>query len=89
MAMAIHSAKLVSELIIQFFAGSLANRSDLEKQYASAWSAEFKNRLLTGRIAQSILLSPGITALLLNSLQLTPGVLPLIIKQTHGKPLLT
>ncbi|AUD01517.1 NAD(P)/FAD-dependent oxidoreductase [Spirosoma pollinicola] len=89
MAMAIHSAKLVSELIIPFFKGTLANRSELEKKYVSDWSAEFKSRLLTGRIAQSILTSPGITALLLKSLRLTPGVLPHIIRQTHGKPLLT
>ena len=59
MAMAIHSAKLVSELVIQFFSGKLAGRADLEKQYISQWSAEFKTRLLTGRIVQSVLSSYG------------------------------
>ncbi len=88
MAMAIHSAKLVSELIIQFFTGKIANRLQLEAQYTQAWSIEFKNRLLTGRIAQSLLSSPSITSILLKSLQLTPRLLPLIIRQTHGKPLL-
>ncbi|SOD79211.1 NAD(P)/FAD-dependent oxidoreductase [Spirosoma fluviale] len=88
MAMAIHSAKLVSELVIQFFNGKLANRSALEKQYTNGWSAEFRTRLLTGRIAQTVLSYPGITDVLLKSLQRTPGVLPILIKQTHGKPLL-
>ncbi len=87
MAMAIHSAKLVSELIIHFFTGKIANRLLLETQYTHIWSTEFKSRLLTGRIAQSLLSSPGITSILLKSLQLTPRVLPLIIRQTHGKPL--
>ncbi|MFD2936809.1 NAD(P)/FAD-dependent oxidoreductase [Spirosoma flavum] len=87
MAMAIHSAKLVSELLIQYFTGTIATRLTLEKQYAAAWSTEFKNRLLTGRVVQSLLLSPGITSALLKGLHLTPGILPLIIRQTHGKPL--
>ena len=88
MAMAIHSAKLASELIIRFFAGELATRLLLETQYRKAWSAEFKSRLLTGRIVQSILTSPRTTATLLSSLHLLPGLLPIIIKQTHGQPLL-
>lgn len=88
MAMAIHSAKLASELIIRFFAGELPTRLSLEAQYTKAWSAEFKNRLLTGRIVQSILTSPRTTATLLSGLHLVPGLLPSIIKQTHGQPLL-
>ena len=88
MAMAIHSAKLAAELIIRFFAGDLATRSLLEAHYTKAWSAEFKSRLLTGRIVQSILTSPRTTATLLSSLHLVPGLLPIIIKQTHGRPLL-
>jgi flavin-dependent dehydrogenase len=87
MAMAIHSAKLVSELVVQFLNGKLANRSALEKQYAQQWSSAFTFRLLTGRLVQSILLHPKITTLVLKSLQRTPRVLPIIIKQTHGKPL--
>ncbi|GAB3785750.1 hypothetical protein GCM10028818_47920 [Spirosoma horti] len=88
MAMAIHSAKLASELLIKFFNGQITSRLSLEKQYAAAWSAEFKGRLLTGRIVQSILTSAGITSALLKGLHLAPGLLPLIIKQTHGQPLL-
>ncbi|MCX6216866.1 NAD(P)/FAD-dependent oxidoreductase [Spirosoma sp.] len=88
MAMAIHSAKLVSELVIAYFSGKLANRTALEKHYTHQWSSEFKTRLLTGRIAQTVLAYPGITGVLLKSVQRTPGILPIIIKQTHGKPLL-
>lgn len=87
MAMAIHSAKLVSELIIQYFTGQIANRLTLEKQYAAAWSGEFKSRLATGRIVQSVLASPTLTAVLFKGLPQTTRLLPFIIRQTHGKPI--
>ncbi len=87
MAMAIHSAKLVSELIIQYFTGKIATRLALEKQYAAAWSGEFRSRLATGRIVQSVLSSPRLTSVLLKGLPQTTRLLPFIIRQTHGKPI--
>lgn len=89
MAMAIHSAKLVSELIIQYFTGEIATRPTLEKQYAAAWSGEFKSRLATGRIVQSVLSSPRFTSVLLKGLSQTSSLLPLIIRQTHGRPMMS
>ncbi|UFH57440.1 FAD-dependent monooxygenase [Spirosoma sp. KNUC1025] len=87
MAMAIHSAKLASELLIQFFRGNIASRPDLEKQYTAAWNHEFKKRLTTGRIIQAMLQNTALSAALFGSLQAIPSALPLIIKQTHGNPL--
>ncbi|WP_080053856.1 NAD(P)/FAD-dependent oxidoreductase [Spirosoma aerolatum] len=85
MAMAIHSAKLVSERIIAYFDRQLKDRAALEKSYALAWRNEFTNRLTAGRLLQSVLQHPLATSVMLKSLQLTPSLLPLIIKQTHGK----
>ena len=84
MAMAIHSAKLASELIIKYIHGELS-RSLLEKQYAAAWSAAFTNRLMAGRILQSVMTLPALTSVVIKSLQKAPALLPLIIRQTHGK----
>jgi flavin-dependent dehydrogenase len=87
MAMAIHSAKLASELIIQYVRGELPNRQAMEQQYALAWTKAFKTRLTAGRIVQSIFSTPLLTSVLLTGLQQVPALLPIIIRQTHGKPL--
>ncbi|GAB3254933.1 hypothetical protein GCM10027347_15660 [Larkinella harenae] len=87
MAMAIHSAKLVSEVVSQFFQGTITSRAQLEKQYLTFWNNAFKTRLTTGRLIQSMLLNARISSVLLESLRRIPGALPLIIKQTHGSPL--
>ncbi|GAB4031062.1 NAD(P)/FAD-dependent oxidoreductase [Spirosoma gilvum] len=85
MAMAIHSAKLVSERLITYFDGKRKDRLALEKSYALAWRNEFTGRLTAGRLLQSVLQHPLATSVMLKGLQLTPSVLPLIIKQTHGR----
>lgn len=87
MAMAIHSAKLASELITQFFRGELKSRSDLENHYTISWNNEFKRRLATGRMIQALLQHTTLSSVLLGSLRVIPGALPLLIKQTHGTPL--
>jgi menaquinone-9 beta-reductase len=87
MAMAIHSAKIASELIIKYFQRKIENREELETQYATSWDRAFKKRLFTGRLVQSVLQSASITSVLLKGLQLYPSLLPLIVKQTHGEVL--
>ncbi|MVM39687.1 FAD-binding protein [Spirosoma sp. HMF3257] len=87
MAMAIHSAKIVSELIIAYFKSQVPDRQLLENEYTRLWNHFFKKRLTTGRLVQSLLQRPFIASLLLRSLQLTPALMPLLIKQTHGQPL--
>ena len=52
MAMAIHSAKIVSELIIGYFNSQNLSRQQLESAYTRLWNAEFKKRIVTGRILQ-------------------------------------
>ncbi len=87
MAMAIHSAKIVSELVGDFYSGKIKSRSELENKYRKEWNFNFNKRLKTGRILAKILnqqkLSDAVMAILLKF----PFVLTMIIKKTHGKPL--
>ncbi len=50
MAMAIHSAKIASEVIGDFLVAKIQNRTTLEKKYEQNWHKNFKGRLQAGRI---------------------------------------
>jgi menaquinone-9 beta-reductase len=87
MAMAIHSAKIVSELLIHYFDGKIQTRNELEKAYSQQWNAMFKKRINTGRILQSFFGKDNLARAIMYGLTHIPGLLPSIIKQTHGMPL--
>ncbi len=87
MSMAIRSAQLVSQLIIDYFNGKISSRSELEKKYAKAWNNEFKNRLYAGRIIAALFRKYSFTESMMVALKKFPKLLPYIIKNTHGKPL--
>ncbi|WP_395067420.1 NAD(P)/FAD-dependent oxidoreductase [Flavobacterium sp.] len=86
MAMAIHSAKLVSELLIGFANNELKTRADLEKKYSKLWNFNFKRRLKTGRLLSKTLLKPKLSEALMRISIIFPLVLNTIIRKTHGKP---
>lgn len=88
MAMAIHSAKIASEIILKHSAENNFNRKELEKEYEENWSQNFSSRLKTGRILQKILLNPALAEFSQNALSFFPSILPGIIKLTHGKQVL-
>ncbi|MCC9065372.1 NAD(P)/FAD-dependent oxidoreductase [Flavobacterium piscisymbiosum] len=87
MAMAIHSAKIASELILDYYSGKIKSREELEKSYTQQWKKHFGKRLLMGRILAKILRNKTVTNTLVTIAVALPGLLPLIIKQTHGKPI--
>ncbi len=87
MAMAIHSAKLASEAVIEYLNTQGTSRVDLEENYEAEWSRSFKSRINTGRMLQKVLLNPSLAEISQNAIQLFPGVLPHIIKRTHGIPI--
>lgn len=86
MAMAIHSAKIASELVLDFQSGHIS-RKILEKKYIKKWNQYFGRRVLIGRILAKILTQKKITNVLLRFVTSFPKMLPLIIRQTHGKPI--
>ncbi len=87
MAMAIHSAKIASELIHVYLKEGRSDRTQLEKEYAIKWHRTFGKRIRTGRRLQKLLMSPRIAELLFSLAMLSPGILKSIIKKTHGKPI--
>ena len=87
MAMAIHSAKIASELIIKYSSKTIGTRAELEKEYQKKWNLTFKKRLQAGRFLSSILENKKSANLVLKMVTTFKFILPYIIKQTHGKPL--
>lgn len=85
MAMAIHSAKLVSELVTSFINNEIKTRAALEKKYIKSWNSHFKSRLKTGRLLANTLLKPNFSTVLMKTVILFPFLLHCIIKKTHGK----
>jgi flavin-dependent dehydrogenase len=88
MAMAIHSAKMASELINDYLRSELQSRVELEKKYSQEWNAHFAKRLKTGRLLASILQKQNLTSVLLFFVVRMPFLLRKIIKETHGNPII-
>jgi len=84
MAMAIHSASLVSEILIAHQISNPLHRENIEQSYRHSWNNQFKDRLRVGRIIQKLLLSPKATKISLGVAKLFPRIVPAIIKKTHG-----
>ena len=83
MAMAIHSAKLFSEIFIES-KNTGQTRKTIEARYASNWQASFSGRLRAGMLIQKMLLKPMATQVGFKVAKVIPGMLPMVIKQTHG-----
>ncbi|MBF4466341.1 NAD(P)/FAD-dependent oxidoreductase [Flavobacterium sp. LC2016-12] len=87
MAMAIHSAKIASELILAFYVDKSISRDQLERNYKKEWNKHFGKRIFMGRILARILTNKTITNMLISVVVSFPKMLPEIIKKTHGKPI--
>jgi menaquinone-9 beta-reductase len=87
MAMAIHSAKILSEQLINFYNIENFTRYDVEKNYSELWQNTFNKRLFYGKKIQNILLRPKLSSNLIKIVSQSTFALKTIIKQTHGKPL--
>ena len=87
MSMAIQSAQIASPIIVQFLNGEIKSRKQLEKQYITKWNKQFKWRLKAGHCIAMLFRNHILAALLLQILKNVPFLLPIIIKQTHGKPI--
>jgi flavin-dependent dehydrogenase len=87
MAMAIHSAKIASELILDYYADKCIFRNQLEKNYTKEWNRHFGKRIGMGRILARVLTNKTLTNIFVSLVASFPKILPEIIKQTHGKPI--
>ncbi len=85
MAMAIHSAKIVSELVSDFMNNEIPSRKLLEKKYTDHWNQQFSKRLQMGRFLGKLLQKQALSEMLIRILTWFPALLPKIIRQTHGE----
>ncbi|RDK85199.1 NAD(P)/FAD-dependent oxidoreductase [Marinirhabdus gelatinilytica] len=81
MAMAVHSAKILSEV---FEKHPLTERKKLEVAYATLWKDTFSGRLRTGRLIQKILLRPSLAKTSFGIAKLFPSMVPFVVSKTHG-----
>lgn len=88
MAIAIHSAKILSQIIIQICNRGInpQKRKELENAYQSQWKKEFELRLMIGRGIQKVFGNEHLTNYSIAGLKLFPKMITNIVKQTHGKP---
>ena len=87
MSMAIQSAQIASGLILSFLKRKIKTREELEKRYIRQWNTQFKWRLKSGHFIATLLRKDKIASILLQFLKQFPFLVPIIIKQTHGKPI--
>ena len=87
MDMAIHSAKIASELVISFLKKEM-NRDQLERSYTTIWNQNFKKRIQFGKLLSKIMLHDFASKNIMNLIAIFPFILQFIIKKTHGKELL-
>jgi flavin-dependent dehydrogenase len=84
MAIAIHSAKILSELVIQYCTGKI-NREVLEQHYRLAWSRQFKRRLWFGRNIQHLFGNASFSNAGVNLALYSKPLASLIVSRTHGQ----
>lgn len=85
MALAIHSAKILSELIMQFVRKEIG-REQMEFSYQKKWNALFARRLWAGRQIQQLFGAEWTSNLAVNLMNNIKPVAGLLIRQTHGNP---
>jgi hypothetical protein len=86
MAIAIHSAKIASEEILDHFVNG-TKRGEMEAAYKQRWEKMFRRRFKTASLLQKLLLREKLVEVSQAIISKIPFVLPGIIKQTHGKPI--
>lgn len=84
MAMAIHSAKIASELIAKSLKKKAFSRVQLEADYQKKWNQTFKKRLVMGKVLSFLLLNQTLTNFSLKIVARVPALFKCIIKKTHG-----
>lgn len=85
MAMAIHSAFLVSNCILKDYSEKGIDRATLESNYLKSWNALFKKRLWIGRQTQKLFGSRFSSELAAISMNNIKPLAKAIMKGTHGE----
>lgn len=84
MGMAISSAELLSDLIVQYYQGGITSRNELEICYEQAWESRFHKRLRAGRLFSTLFARNVLFDQAVSVLTRVPAILPFFVRQTHG-----
>jgi len=85
MSIAIHSAKLLSELVINNYANKEFDYPKIEKLYSIEWNKFFKNRLAAGRFIQQLFLIQPLSDIGLIAIKQSVPLARWAIRKTHGE----
>lgn len=85
MAMAIHSAKVLSDEVLRYF-NEHKSREQLERSYTKNWNHLFKRRLWAGRQIQKLFGSDLVSNLVVEIGRKAKPVSSFLVRKTHGKP---
>lgn len=85
MALAIHSAKLLSELIITHYRPLGFDREELEQAYRRLWKQKFAARLRVGRNVQRLFGRKWVSEVGVQLIKKFPGVAEQMMRRTHGE----
>ncbi len=83
MAMAIHSAKICSEVVDAFLSGKIS-RQEMERHYSERWGRTFNSRLRFGHAVQRLFGKPALSNLGVGVAKTLPSALRQIVKLSHG-----
>jgi flavin-dependent dehydrogenase len=86
MAMAIHTSKILSELLVNHLRKGTFSREQLERNYSATWNKLFKNRLAFGRQVQKLFGNETASNLAVNLAINVRLIANVIMKNTHGNP---
>nr|WP_299382350.1 NAD(P)/FAD-dependent oxidoreductase [Allomuricauda sp.] len=89
MAMAIHSAKLASELVDAFLSDHKMSRNQLEIGYQKQWNRSFGTRLWWGGQLQNLMLHTNWFNWGMQTVAHSKYLVELLIRRTHGNPILS
>lgn len=86
MAMAIHSSKVLAELLIPFCKSDNASREKLEQTYRQQWTTLFAQRLWVGRRLQKLFGSTHASDFAVNLAKFGKPIAQYLVSKSHGKP---
>lgn len=86
MAMAIHSAKILSSMVTRFFEQKSYTQEQLEADYKKEWLSKFSNRIIAGRYLQRLFHHKWAAEFLVRATGF-PKFAQWIVRQTHGEEL--
>jgi menaquinone-9 beta-reductase len=84
MAMAIRSAKILTDLLIPYYRNAAADRAALEELYTTQWRAQFAAQLWRGRQIQRLFGSESASRLAVNLVLHVRPLARAIVRSTHG-----